>query len=566
MARAPLIRPDTLLRDTSRDSPRFRQPFRHPSLIFRFVAFLLFTTVTFAAETTVAARLARQAHREQDAGHVVRAYLLYSEAAVRDPRNASYAVNRDALAPVAKLLITSHVDDADIAEDIKAAEDGTDAADTLDVMQPAPVFEGNLLPPPALRPSPLAHDFDLRMDDRAAIADIARAYGIQTTFDPDFQPKQIGRFTIDHADFRTAMEAITDVSQTFVFPIGPYTIFVARDTEAKRSEYEPNIEITVPLPDTLQSRDIIEAANAVRGALHLRTISWDSVASTVVIRDQISKARTARSLLEALLLPHGQLSLEVQFLAVDTSVNYEYGTVLPNSFNIYNFAHIGGFSHPLPDLTGVAQLLIFGGGTNFFGFALTSASMIATYNSSSSKVLYDATVVVADGQTATLHVGEKYPIANALFSGFAGSTSTLANPISTTQEDLGLVLKMGGRVNGDGDITIDADAQYKSLGNQTFNTVPAINQREFKGTVRLREGECAILAGMQENDHSTSKNGIAGLSEIPGLGQLFSDNSRGHLTSDTLIVIKPTVTRLPMSNMVSPQFLLGAERGMRVIL
>jgi general secretion pathway protein D len=311
---------------------------------------------------------------------------------------------------------------------------------------------------------------------------------------------------------------------------------------------------------------VIEAANAVRGVLHLRTISWDSVANTVVIRDQMSKARIAESLLDALLLPHGQLSLEVQFLAVDTSSAYEYGAVLQNSISLFNFAHIGGFAHPLPDLTGVANLLVFGGGTNFFGLALTSASLIATYNSSSSKVLYDATVVVSEGQTATLHVGEKYPIANALFTGFSGSSSALANPISTTQEDLGLVLKMAGRVNGDGDITIDAEAQYKSLGNQTFNTVPAINQREFKGTVRLREGECAIIAGMQENDRSVSKNGIIGLSEIPILEQIFSDNSRSHVTSDTLIVIKPTVTRLPMSDLISPQFLLGAERGVRVLL
>jgi general secretion pathway protein D len=125
---------------------------------------------------------------------------------------------------------------------------------------------------------------------------------------------------------------------------------------------------------------------------------------------------------------------------------------------------------------------------------------------------------------------------------------------------------MGGRVNGDGDITIDAEAQFKSLGNQTYNTVPSINQREFKGTVRLREGECAIIAGMREEDQTTSKTGLIGLSQIPGLNQVLADNSRGRSTSDTLIVIKPTVTRLPMSSTISPQFLLGAQRGTRVLL
>jgi general secretion pathway protein D len=549
------------------NSPRFGYSLRPEALIYRLLLCLLMASIAFGAGNPVAARLAKKARREQNAGRVVRAYLLYAEAAARDPKTPAYAVNRDALAPLAKLLITAHVENDDVSEDVKAAEQGRDGEDDLSILQPLDQLPaGSLLPPPSLQLSSQLHDFDLRLDERNALAQVAKAYGVDTVFDPDFDSKQIGRFNIDQADFRTAMEALTSVTHTFVFPVSAHSIFVARDSEAKRSEYEPVIEITVSLPETIEPKDVIEAANAVRGALQLRTISWDSVAHTIVIRDRVTKAHIAQSVLASLLLPHAQLSLEVQFIAVDTSVTYEYGLGLQTSLRVFNFAHIGGFSHPLPDLSNVASLLVFGSGTNFFGLALGSTSLIATYNSSMSRVLYDATVVVSEGQTATLHAGEKYPIASALFTGFAATTSALANPISVNQEDLGLVLKMAGRVNGDGDITIDAEAQFKSLGNQTFNTVPAINQREFKGTVRLREGECAVIAGMNEDDHTASKNGIVGLSQIPWLGQVLADNSRSHTTSDTLIVIKPTITRLPMSNTISPQFLLGAARGSRVLL
>ena len=70
-----------------------------------------------------------------------------------------------------------------------------------------------------LQPVEVASAVQREMDDRAAIVEVARAYGIQTVFDPDFQPKQIGRFAIDGADFRTAMEGLTDVTGTFVFPV-----------------------------------------------------------------------------------------------------------------------------------------------------------------------------------------------------------------------------------------------------------------------------------------------------------------------------------------------------------
>jgi hypothetical protein len=38
------------------------------------------------------------------------------------------------------------------------------------------------------------------------------------------------------------------------------------------------------------------------------------------------------------------------------------------------------------------------------------------------------------------------------------------------------------------------------------------------------------------------------------------------MISDTLLVIKPTITRLPMSAQISPQYFLGPERGERVLL
>ena len=526
--------------------------------------------VCFAAGNTVAARLAKEARKAQNEGRLVRAYLLFAEASVRDPRNTSYAANREALAPLAKLLSTSHVEEADISADIKAAEsEAGDAGSEETPLDEIPNPEaGELQPPPHLQVDGAVHDFDLRLDEKAALAEIAHAYGIQVTFDPDFDAKPMGRFTIAHADFETAMQGITAATHTFLFPTGPHAIFVARDTELKRNEYEPIVVASVPLPDSTDAKEVVEAANAVRGALSIRTISWDGTARVVVIRDRVSKVRIARSLMEALLLPKAQCSVEVQLIAIDTDVNYHYGLALPTSFPLFGFAHLGNFQTLLPDLSNVSSLLVFGSGTSFFGLALGSATLFATYTNSSSRVLYDATVVVASGQTASLHVGDKYPIPTSTYAGFQQTAgSAIYNPVGqVTQEDLGLVLKIGARVNGDGDVSLDTEAQYKSLGNQVYASVPSINQREFKGSVRIPQGEYALIAGLEQDDHTLSRNGLAGLSQIPGIAQILSENTRDHSTSNTLILLKPTVTRLPMSDLISPQFLLGAVRGSRVLL
>src|SRR5581483_5602716 len=179
---------------------------------------------------------------------------------------------------------------------------------------------------------------------------------------------------------RTAMEGLADITNTFVFPISEHDIFVAQDTEQKRIEFEPNVLLTFPLPNALDQKDVIDAANAARGVLSLRSIGWDSTSRTVLIRDRYTRARIARSLLEALLLPRAQVSLEVQFLTFDSDRSFHYGVSLPTAFQLVDFGHIGGFQNILPSLTSPTNLIAFGGGATLFGIGLTNATVFANYS------------------------------------------------------------------------------------------------------------------------------------------------------------------------------------------
>ena len=522
------------------------------------------------AADAIAARLAHQADKARSAGQVVRAYLLYAEAAVRDPHNSTYAANRDALASAAKLLTKANVQDADISADLQAVEnEGPGKSEPpVEITSQKDWERGeDLQSLPHLQFSPDSASFDLKGDERTLFQQVTAAYGIRVTFDPQLEPKSGLRFQIDHADFHTALEALTAATGTFLFPIAEKHIFVARDSEEKRSQLEPQILLTFPLPNALDQKDLIEVANAVRGVLNMRAVGYDSVNRTVMIRDRITRAHVAQSLLEALLLPKAQVSFEVQILSIDEERSYHYGLALPTSFALADFGRLHGFQTLLPSISNAAKFLTFGGGATLFGIGLGDSTFFATYTNSSSRNLFDATVVVSSGQTANFHVGDQYPIAQSLYTGFNQGSSSIYNPVpQISLVDLGIVLKLTPRVSGDGNIGIDLEADYKALGNQTFNTVPAISQRTFKGTVNVREGEWAILAGLDANSVNATRNGLIGLSQIPGLNQLLSENTRDTQTSNTLVVIKPTVTRLPMSASISPQYLVGPVRGQRVLL
>ena len=535
---------------------------------------LAFATVTdplltWAATDPVAEHLARQARKGQDAGQLVRAYMLYAEAAARDPQNTSYKVNRDAIQPLAKLLSKAEVEKPNISGDIAAAEKATrgQGPPIERISRSELEREEKLRPIPQVQADTSRHDFDVVTDEQNLFRVVASAYGVQAIWEPGRENRRGIRFQITQADFRTALEAVTAATNTFVCPVSRKVIFFAQDTERERAEYEPTVLLTFPLPNALSERDLIDAANAVRAILNLKAVGWDSANRTIMIRDRVSRARVARALFDALLLPKGQVSLEVQILTFDTNRSYHYGVSMQTAYELLDFGAVAASRSFLPPTPTVSNYFAFGGGATLFGLGITDATLFASYSESFSRNLYDATMFVDDGGTATLHVGDKFPIPESLYTGFQQSSPSIYNPIGQfTQEDLGILLKMTPRINGEGDISLEVDAEYKALGTQTFNTVPAVLEREFKGNVSLREGEWAVLAGMDESTRSITRSGLLGLSQIPGLNQILGNNNRDNSTSNTLLVIKPTITSLPMPASISPQYFIGPQRGERVLL
>jgi len=518
----------------------------------------------------VAAKLARSANEARNSGRLVRAYMLFAEAAARDSQNPSYRANRDALAPIAKLLSKANVETADISADIKAAEANPSEPDVNSVLEAASEREALL---PALQPLPVVkasaalRNFDLDADEKVVLSQVAAAYGVRAVWDRDLQTKPRISFHLAQADFHTALEALTAATDTFVFPVNAHLIFFANDTEMKRAELEPTIALTVPLPNALGQKDLTEAANAVRGVLGLRSVGYDSASRVVVIRDRASRARLARCLLEALLLPKSQVSIEVELMTFDTDRSYHYGVALPTSYPIIEHVQFGGFQSILSMAAMAGSYLTFGGGSSVFGIGGINATLFATYSKSVASKLFDATVVASDGQQATLHVGDKYPIPQSIYSGFQQSAGSIYNPIGqVTYQDLGLLLKMKPHVSGSGDVSLEVEAQDDALGTQTIDTVPEVAERIFKGNITLREGEWAIIAGLDANTNTNNRSGLPGLAQIPGVDEVLAENTRERRTSKLLLVIKPTITRLPMSDTISPQYLVGPHGGERVIL
>jgi general secretion pathway protein D len=530
----------------------------------KYILLLLFAAAgCLAAADPSTEQLASEAKRAQNSGQIVRAYLLYAETSARDPKNESYRANRDGLRPLAKLLSKAGIEKEPTHEELLASVplDVDEPVRDIDLLEKMRIDQ--LQPLPKLAVFPGFRDFHAHGDERGVFETVARAYGVKIVFDPLFDPQPNVALDIGRVDFRAAMTALTEETNTFLFPIAVNAIFVARDTEQKRDEYEPQIAETVPLPNVTDEKDTTEAANAVRQAFMLKHIGLDSATRTIVIRDRVSRAVPARALLESLIRPKSQIAVEVQIITINKQSSSHYGISLPTLFPLVNLTQ-----SLLSSPTAFTNFLTFGGGRTLFGLGVTDAQAFANASESSAKSIFDVTAVASSGQVADFHVGDKYPIATTLYAGAAQSPAgnALYNPPAQIQMvDLGVVLKIKPVLHGDGDVSLEIEAEYQALGPTSINTIPEILERQFKGTVRLRAGQWAILAGLDTQSSTSTRNGFPGVSEIPVLRDLVTDLDKSHENSQTLVLVKPRATRAEVA-ISGPSYYVGSESGNKVLL
>jgi general secretion pathway protein D len=361
-------------------------------------------------------------------------------------------------------------------------------------------------------------------------------------------------FELTGAGYRDALRALEAATNSFLVPISPRLIFIANDSQQKRTEFEQTAAVAVPFPETISVQELQEVATAIRGALDSQKVMVDTASHLILIRDKVSKVRLAEKLLLDLLRPRAQVSIEVEILSVDVSSSLNYGFQLPTSFPIASFLSRANLLNAIP--SGFSTFVAFGGGASLLGLGVTSAQLFASVSNSNSQSMFKAQVVALDGQAATLHVGEKYPIITSGYFGNTSGSGTVYTPPPTINfEDLGLLIKLTPHVTSQDLVTLDLDAEVKLLGATTSNGIPIVANTQYQSKVDVANGEWAVLAGLTSTQEMKIITGLPILSYIP----LLRNNTITKDNSATLIILKPHVTIAPPSQSPALKVWAGSE-------
>jgi len=177
-------------------------------------------------------------------------------------------------------------------------------------------------------------------------------------------------------------------------------------------------------------------------------------------------------------------------------------------------------------------------------FLMTLQASIQTGNA---KILTDPSLVVQEGQQATVKLTEKVlesvETSVDLESGERTTVPVLA--------DAGLTLAVNvDQVDDNGFISLSVSPTIASPGSPiqfnsgglTVNTLTPLIRRELtSGLIRLRDGQSLILSGIIQERQQSSETKVPVLGDIPILGALFRSRTNRNDRSEVIILLTPKI-------------------------
>ncbi len=427
--------------------------------------------------------------------------------------------------------------------------------------------------------------FHYRGNGNDLVTQVARAFGLSVTFDDSVVSRPV-QFDIDDVDFYGAMQAASAVTHTFWTPVERKGILVAAESVENHRKFDRMAMRTFYVPGVTTAADLSTIVTLLRNLFDIRLITPQAESGTITIRAPQDVLDAATQVLEGLDSARPEIILDVRVYQINHTLMRNMGVQIPNQFQLFNIpaaallalggqnvqslinqliasgginqANSQGISALLAQLQGQQSassifsqpVATFGNGSTLMAVNLGTLGAQLSLNENWVTDLENVSLRASQGEVATMRLGSKYPVLNASFAPIYNSSAisqviqnnSFQAPFpSVSYEDLGVSLKVKPTVNGDSAISLHLEMQLRTLAGQSLNGVPVIANREFQGSMMLRDGEPAVVAGAVTLSEQRSLTGIPGLGAVPGLNQIMTSNGKQGEEDELLIVLTPRI-------------------------
>jgi general secretion pathway protein D len=363
---------------------------------------------------------------------------------------------------------------------------------------------------------------------------IARFANLNIVFDPTFRDDRI---TIDlsNVTLDQALAAVSAATRNFYKVTAQRTVTVIPDTAAKRREYEEEIVRTF----YLSNADLKETIDLLRIVVDARRIAPLTANNALTIKDTPERVAAAGRIIQAIDKARPEVVIDVELLEVNRTRLLEYGLQVasPGSPGINGAVDINRQNLTLENLTNLTQSDIFLTNLPALYYRLMKSD-------ANTRTLANPQLRTSEGVAAQARFGEQIPVPVTTFAPIA-TGGVAQQPITSFQyQNIGVNIDITPRTHHDDDVSLALKVVVTSQLGTGFGGLPTFGNREITTSIRLRDGETNLLAGLIRDDERTLMEGIPGLSDVPVVGRLFARNRKETNQTDVVLTLTPHIIRV----------------------
>ena len=566
-----------------------------------------------ARQTRAAEKAYAQGVRATEKGDVDGAEKAFAKAAKLDPSNSEYAADWQIarqhsvtrlVQDADKARLTGHPDQARaklaeaLALDPKNQEVSQHIEDLANLAGlPPDAVTATFAPAIELTPKPGKQSFHFRSTEQEVLRRVIEAYGLRMVDDGSLATKTI-RFDVDDVDYAQAAHLLNLVTNSFMVPLDPVRVLVAKETKENHTKYDRLSLETLRLPG-LSPAEFSDMSNLAKNVLGIQQAAAQPEMGTLTVRAPASSLAALNKTLADLLDGKSEVLLDVKIYEVENTRTRVVGVQLPQTTTVFNVPSelnsvIAGnqslvqqiISSGLAgagDFAAIAAILIasgqvtssvlsqpfatFGNGLTLTGLATGGITGNLSLNATDTRSLDQVQLRLDDNAEGTIKSGTRYPIITSSYSSIASTSVSIpgitsaglssvlsglgigANSLSSAQpipqvqyQDLGLILKVTPRIERNDDVVLKLDLKIQALQGASLNGLPVLTNRSYTADIHLRSGASALVVGDLSRQESNAVSGTPGLTELPGFSAL-SSTTKEFDVSNLAILVTPHIIR-----------------------
>lgn len=398
---------------------------------------------------------------------------------------------------------------------------------------------------------------------RSVFDALARQSGLNFVFDKDVRTDQKTTLSARGTTISDVLDMLVSANQLDRKVLNGKTLLIYPNQPVKQRDYQ---EVAVRA-FFLANADPKQTLALLRTMAKIKDIHVDEKLNMVMVRDTPENLALAERLVRLADQPEPEVMLEVEILEVKRSKLLELGVQWPTSLSVLSKIKN---TTPVLDQLGnkVGETVSYSdapltldllknveSGTILMN---TPPGVIANKTDGDVSILANPRIRVKNKEKAKVHVGDKVPVITS------NVTSTGVTSESVNYLDVGLKLDVEPQVYLDGDVAIKVGLEVSNIVQQvktaTGTLTYQLGSRNANTTLRLKDGETQVLAGLISDEDRASASKVPGLGDIPLLGRLFSSHRDDKSKSEIVLLITPHILRnIERPELGDAEFFAGTE-------